>query len=308
MKRLPDQRARLVDLEPFAHVRLIALDIDGTLAARFDDPVADHIRALRNSLQRMGVRVTVATGRAFAGARPVLEVLASASAPVILYNGSVVADSRGQHVIHRRFMTTQAVNAVLHATDRERGSALVYDCRPRQEALADVEAGGTGLVETVAGFSYRSGDAVELNGLRIDWRSLKDAKDVGEATAVLIPQPSRSLIDRVLRESGISATTSGVGYLEVRPPGVTKAAALERIAERLALASEQVLTVGDNDNDVEMLRWAGIGVAVGNASDAALGAAKFVTSRSATAGVIETLRLVTQARRFFPQKRAVSQF
>ena len=66
--------------------------------------------------------------------------------------------------------------------------------------------------------------------------------------------------------------------MEALPAGLNKAVGLQWLAQHLGVAAAEVLAVGDNDNDVEMLRWAGVGVAMGNSSAAALAAADWVTA------------------------------
>ena len=97
---------------------------------------------------------------------------------------------------------------------------------------------------------------------------------------------------RGLGIDGFHATTSGAPFLEVGPVGVTKAAALARLCDRWCIDPADVVAFGDNLNDVEMLRFAGLGVAMGNAEPEAVAAADRVTltnNEDGVAAVIETL-------------------
>ena len=86
-------------------------------------------------------------------------------------------------------------------------------------------------------------------------------------------------IEQLLLEiNGISFTRSGLSFIEIRPAGSNKGAALASAAEVLGLQRENLLALGDNDNDMEMLLWAGVGVAIAGASNAALEASRFVSS------------------------------
>ena len=67
-------------------------------------------------------------------------------------------------------------------------------------------------------------------------------------------------------------------FAEVNPLGAHKGAGLARLAESLGIQQEEVMAIGDQDNDVPMVAWAGLGVAVGNASVACQAAAKVVTA------------------------------
>jgi hypothetical protein len=108
-------------------------------------------------------------------------------------------------------------------------------------------------------------------------------------------------LERLSRIPSLSCTTSGYSYLEVRPAGVNKGLGLSVAAEHLGLDRSEVLAVGDNDNDAEMLNWAGIGVAVSSASQTAISNSRYVcgNGHGVLAGAVEVMRLVNQAKRYY---------
>ena len=97
----------------------------------------------------------------------------------------------------------------------------------------------------------------------------------------------------------MSFTCSGASYIEIRPENSNKGAALEYVTKAQNLSKEEVLAIGDNDNDSELLVWAGIGVAISNASEAAIASSDYICRRGVAEGAIEVLRVVKEARRFF---------
>ena len=92
------------------------------------------------------------------------------------------------------------------------------------------------------------------------------------------------------------ATTSGLDWVDIGVIGVTKATGLARICERLAVAPEEVVAVGDNLNDLPMLSWAGLGLAVANATPEVLDAADAVLPANAADGVAQLLERLAGAR------------
>ena len=78
------------------------------------------------------------------------------------------------------------------------------------------------------------------------------------------------------------------------PYGATKLDGLRRLAERLGVQREEIMTFGDNPNDVRMLEWSGIGVAVANADECAKRAADIVTGRCDERGVAEMIEAVLE--------------
>ncbi|MCA1696625.1 MAG: Cof-type HAD-IIB family hydrolase, partial [Actinobacteria bacterium] len=103
--------------------------------------------------------------------------------------------------------------------------------------------------------------------------------------------------DTLGRSNGVTVTQSSASYLEIRPKGADKGSALSLVASSYGFGPEEVLAIGDNDNDAEMLRWAGCSVSVANATPAALLASDYVTRGAAGEGVVEAMRLLIDARR-----------
>ncbi|HWS56963.1 MAG TPA: HAD family hydrolase, partial [Actinotalea sp.] len=97
----------------------------------------------------------------------------------------------------------------------------------------------------------------------------------------------------VVEGSGLVGVTYAIGWsawLDLTPPGVTKASALEMLRERLEVPAGATLAVGDGGNDLEMLRWAGVGVAMGGSAEHVLAAADAATDGVEDDGVVPVLR------------------
>lgn len=301
IRLLPDARSSLDALRPFAPIRLIVLDIDGTLLTGSTPRVEAQLLGLHRTLSNTySVRVTLATGRALAGAARVIEDLGVTS-PVILYNGAIVADPSGSRVFSRRVLLPEAIERGLALALDGGATVLAYNCRPSpvQRTLIEPESSGPGLVETVTGWTAQDRFPTDPNGLRIDWQSLHSPGTPTEATALLVslPESDSQIQSSFVSLSSASVTASGSQFLEVRPSGVSKAVGLRYLSTYLNLPPESILAVGDNDNDAEMFAQAGIAVAVSGATCLALQSSDYVASKPAAAGVLETLRLVVEARR-----------
>lgn len=300
--RLPLSTDGLEELDRLSRVRLVAIDIDGTLLDQPSAHVAEVISALNRSLghYRRGVILTIATGRAFGGARPVVERLRlSRRTPVILYNGAVICTADGSSLVRLHSLHSDQIAQIVELATKAELSPLVYE---PDLALAlrgnDAYPAGS-IVEKVTGFSAEVGSAIEFNGLPVEWRT-STAAVPESAAAIVIPIPlgmPTDLLAALEQFDGATVTKSSSAYLEIRPKGANKGAALSIVASRFSLTPDQVLAIGDNDNDAEMLRWAGCSVAVANSTPSALAASDYVTAGAAGQGVVETLRLVFDARR-----------
>lgn len=319
---LPAFHSDLEALRPFGRIRLVAFDLDGTL---LPSALIQKFQELSRSLRRNGVALVVATGRTLSGVEPLVQRLElGRKAPLILYNGSLVVENSTFRVISRRTISHPAVSSIVDACGHVGARALAYYYNERKHEALEL-FGSRGSVRTrvepgrsvephelevVRGWFGEAGPdlpKVDFNGLRIDWQTPSSGEGGGaEPSAVLIPIGEGSnvvspLLKILARISEITVTQSGSSYLEIRPAGSHKAVGLHQIASSRAVLREDVLAIGDNDNDAEMLDWAGIGVAVRNASSKAKSSADYVTRHGTFAGVVEVLRLVKNSRRYFNQ-------
>jgi 5-amino-6-(5-phospho-D-ribitylamino)uracil phosphatase len=240
--------------------RLIALDIDGTLL-RTDKTISPRtLLALRAARER-GVRLVLVTGRRLPAARRAAEALGDVD--LVLHNGALIVED-GQVLRCRplpRELAARAIrigremeaDPVLHAGHRGEGRLVVEGVRPSNTLLAYyVERSNPDVVQVEDLVAALTEDPLQVmfGGRR-------------ELMEGLLPR----LVDGVgpVRIERTMYPESGVGILDVLAPGVNKAEAVEFLQERWGVSARETLAVGDNWNDVEMLRAAGLGLVMGNA-------------------------------------------
>ena len=115
---------------------------------------------------------------------------------------------------------------------------------------------------------------------------------ITRGSGALDPAPAIRRLRRLAEEAGLHDISYFIGWtawLDLAPKGVSKASGLAQVTDRLSLAPADVLAIGDGRNDIEMLQWAGRGVAMGQASDDVLAAADQVTATVHDDGVAEEL-------------------
>ncbi|WP_091969582.1 HAD family hydrolase [Propionibacterium cyclohexanicum] len=227
---------------------MVALDIDGTLVdhsgvlpARVGDAVAQAVGA--------GAVVVLATGRAFLDAKPVIDHLALPPGPHLASNGAVVVEHPPTTITH---VTTFDPTDVIHRVHELAPAACI--------AVEDVGRG------------FRLNKLFprdELHGrMRIESIERLCAKP---ATRVIVRDPDSQEQDflRLADQLGMHGVSYSVGWsawLDIAPEGVNKATGLARVSAAAGIDPADVLAIGDGRNDLEMLRWAGRGVAMGDAS------------------------------------------
>jgi len=238
--------------------RLVALDVDGTLVDH-ENAMSPAVHQVVNELRDSGVEVVISTGRAVPGVLNCADKLGF-EGYAIASNGALVISYRPVEILHS--VTFDASEAVRRIVERI------------PEALVAVEEIGVGYRVSAP---FPSG---EINGT-ITVQEIDDL--VAEpVTRVVIRAPERSVDEfhRLAEELGLEDTNYYVGYtawLDIAPPGVSKASGLQALCDRLGVEAADVLAVGDGNNDVEMLKWAGRGVAMGQGPDSLKAVADAVT-------------------------------
>lgn len=252
--------------------RLAVIDVDGTLIERgkaVSPTVCDAIARA----QQQGVRVTLASGRMFPLLEPLVEKL-SLRSPVICYGGALIVDPVSRQAIYQRGVPLDLAREVILAARSRDLAARVY-------------LGDRVFVDRMdpAAFNYES-------LLRVQATAVGDLLDFlrEDPTHLAIdapPERTRSLVEEMRQafHPRLHVTTGHPLLTEFSHPSVHKGSALRWLARQLNVPRHEVLAIGDDWNDLEMLRYAGLGVAVGNAHPDVLAIAGEVVPSVADDGV-----------------------
>lgn len=302
-RKLPDWRSwSPEDAQPFGRVKLIVADLDGTLVRQGASKVWSTIAKLRKSLAhpRYDVAFTIATGRTLAGVTDlVASIGVQAGMPIVLYNGSVVTNVNGSKLLAQKFIPGCIVRNVVSDLMGCNVTVMMYYFSRSTGTLLS----SSGNIDTVYGYTVSEASEFEFNGLRVNWcSSLKDVP-MCDASAILVHSDSAEALNiaagHISSYTELSITSSGGKCIEIRPNGSSKAQGLIAVVKALGISREDVLALGDNDNDVDMLQWAGIGVCVGDASPLAVESSDYHCKYEVEEGALEVLRVVRWARRYF---------
>ena len=250
-------------------IRLVAIDMDGTLLPSFAQAISDRTARALKAVQEAGVTVAIATGRRTAYTAPLLDGLGlRADTPLITSNGAVLR-TLGGDAIDRCHLEARVARGLCGLL-REFG-ALVFTFD---------RLGGPDLVlENLEQAHGRISLWIEANRHSIEVITpLEDALPDGDDP---IQGMVTGTIERMrqaevlLKASNWAKTCESVkteypardlSILDLLPQGVSKGWALKKLAERLGVDRKETMAIGDNWNDVEMLEWAGQGVMMGNAA------------------------------------------
>jgi Cof subfamily protein (haloacid dehalogenase superfamily) len=263
------------------NVRLVASDLDGTLLLP-DETVSDRTRAALAAAGAAGITVVLVSGRPPRSLGPIAARI-GVGGVAICANGAIVWDLDAGTVLDSTPLAAELATRLVHGLrDAIPGALFAVEL----ERGFGREAGWSdGLVATPAG--VLEADALELI--------------TGPVTKLLVRHPTMAfpeVAERARRVVGDDAvvTWAGLRLVEISAAGVTKAFALERLCRRLGIAAAEVVAVGDMPNDLPMLDWAGLGVAVANADQAVLAAADEVVASNLDDGVARLLERIIASR------------
>lgn len=258
-------------------MQLIATDLDGTLldsSAR----VSQRTRRALDAARARGIRVVPVTARQPIGLRT-LAADAGFDDWALCGNGAFAVHLTDERMLFAEELPADTIRALAAALQQSISGLL----------FASVREGGEGFVAQhgyaeVAQLSDHKRDPRTMGGVPID--------EVLSAPSLKLvirhPEIAPSVLFDALRALGLTgfeATLSGAPFVEVMAEGVTKATGLARLCAHLGVPREDVIAFGDALNDVEMLRWAGHGVAMAGAAPAAIDAADEVSASNDADGV-----------------------
>ena len=247
-------------------IRLIAVDIDGTLLNSSFEVSAGNLQALRAANER-GVEIALVTGRRHNFALPIAESLGF-RVTLISSNGAITRSSDGS-LFHRDLLPADVARKMVRQMAAFRGNTVL---------TFDRECKGALVVETTELLNIAIRRWMEKNSEYLDVvKPLEDAVTEAPVQATFCGEIARMReAQQALLNSGLweQITVLRTQYeerdlciVDVLNQGCSKGHALRRWAEHRGLERQQVMAIGDNYNDIEMLEFAGVPVIMANACD-----------------------------------------
>jgi Cof subfamily protein (haloacid dehalogenase superfamily) len=270
-------------------IKLIGIDVDGTLLDSRGQLPPDNLSAIQQAVAR-GIHIAIVTGRSFFFALPAVAPLPD-PLTLVVHNGAI-ARTRSGETLMRRLMPREVALDVLAATSPWRDSAVVIFDRPlagqmiydrldwehphrskfrdrNREIIEQVESLENAITEDPIQLAY-NGSVAEMRGIMASLASLSSASSLAV-----------SLTEYANRDFSL---------VDVCAAGTTKATGLAAVASWLGIDQAEVMAVGDNFNDRDMLAWAGVGVVMGNAVTALQEAGFERTGNNDECGLAQAIR------------------
>lgn len=259
--------------------KLVVLDIDGTLVTN-DKKVTEKTKEYIKKASEMGVKFVIASGRAPIGIMPVAKEigLEKIGGYILAFNGGTCINCETNEVLYENFIEKKFVNEVYDFAMKKNIPLMTY----KNDEL------------------FTPNDMTEYIDLEARINNFKVIKTKDFVSEINFDVPKfimtdkKEIISSVKDEvsekfSDFEVFTSEPFFLEICPKGIHKATGIKDIIEILGIKQEEVIAMGDGLNDLTMIEFAGLGVAMGNAQQPVKDAADYITLTNDEEGVCKVI-------------------
>ena len=269
-------------------IKLIATDLDGTFVDDSKQLIEENVKAFAECAER-GIEIVPTTGRTMVGLPDAIKNLPGVHY-AITNNGGVVVNLVTGETIYECLMDAELAAKIME---------LVRDCD--DDIMYDAYIGGIGYsrFEFIANVEHYVKNPGIIDLVKSTRRPVEDniayVKNCGcgieKINLFFADMEARVRMRAKLAEiPGILVTSSLVNNLEINACGADKGTALLRLGEHLNIRREEIMALGDGENDITMLRMAGLGVAMANAEEQVKEVADYITVTNNEAGVAAAVR------------------
>ena len=266
--------------------KLICIDMDGTLLNDQKIISEKNLQHIRLASER-GVRIAVCTGRIFTSADSFSEILGVKS-PVIASNGAYIREKDRDEVVYKATLGAEKCKMLLSVlkqynlfphyytsnivfTEKLINSAIFY-----KEVNKTLPKDKQVKIEVVSDWdeTFKKYENEIFKGIAVD----EDLEKLQNAKNTLINMKEFEVV------------SSNFNNFEVMNKGVSKGNAVKILADYYGINSQQVICIGDSENDLSMIKYAGLGVAMGNGNQAVKDAAQYITDSNNCDGVAKVIK------------------
>jgi len=264
--------------------KLIVMDLDGTALGTNNSMKFNLQKILKMLIDTNKCRVVLASGRSISSMKPFARKL-KLTAPVITLNGGVIID----HLSDKIFYEKNLSGAVyIESIDILRKLQMDFVIFTSSTVYAEKPSYITEILKKYTENTIKWTDNFSL----IE----------GPVKILFIPESKEnvSAVKKNTAHLNIDIIDSGFNFVEIVPSGVNKGTALKMVSDMLKIEQKNIIAFGDNENDIEMLQFAGTGVAMGNAPDHVKAKADIITDTNDNDGVYKVLKEI-----FSPAKEEI---
>ncbi|SFC85124.1 Cof-type HAD-IIB family hydrolase [Clostridium uliginosum] len=267
--------------------KLICIDMDGTLLNKHSEISEKNKNTLKKAVAS-GINVAICTGRIFASADYFSDLVGIKTA-LIACNGSYIKDKSTNEVIYTSTLKKEQILKIYRTVNNHNFKIIYYTC---DTAIMEKEF--------PEDHTYVVTNKLVPDEKKIKFFITSDINEIinkyGDEIIKIICLDNREdkteLLEvkkELLKFSDLETVSSGGNNFEIMQHGVSKGNAAKILAEKLGINQKEIMCIGDNENDVSMLKYAGLGVAMGNGCALAKEVADYVTDTNVNDGVAKAI-------------------
>lgn len=265
-------------------IKLIAIDIDGTLIDKDHGVSDENIKAIRYAEEK-GVLVTLCTGRMFSSVYDIA-LLLKLNAPVIFMNGALIKNPVTGEVFKNLTIGEDKIPEILRVLEK-------YRVLPNFYTEYDLFIGKN--ADRYRKFFMSSAlderyTMKEFTGKEMNDLVMENRKKINKF--ILFPgrENFKEIKEELQEIEGLEVVSSSSSNIEITEKGATKGNAVKELAEKMNIEDDEVMVIGDSENDLSMIRAFKNSVAMGNAPEHIKEAASYVAPDHCNSGVADAIR------------------
>lgn len=268
--------------------KMVCIDMDGTLLSSSKGVSKRNREAIKKAHDK-GVKIVVSTGRLFSNAAFYSQLL-GVDAPVIAANGAVVRVKETDEVIYECALSLEQCEKIMGLVNKYK---LIAHFHTIDKVFCNSAIGY--LVEKrLMGNKYHENYKVKVKVTRSKktWGKIFESYEGKIVKCILFSfdgEKIKEFKEEVGNEKSLICFGSGRRSIEVNSKEVSKGNAVKILAEKIGIAREEVICIGDNENDMSMIEYAGLGVAMGNGIKPLKEKANYITSTNDQDGVADVI-------------------
>lgn len=260
--------------------KLIGVDMDGTLL-RKDKTISEKTKKAIEDARKLGVKVVLATGRPVEGIERYLKELDMLKDEdfVVSYNGAVVQETKS-----KKILSTTSLKGVDYK--------LLYDVSKELGVNIHAFSEKYGLVAPINS-EYTQVEAT-INGIELTEMPVESTEDNENFIKIMLVD-NKENVDNAIKNlpkylyDKYTVVRSAPYFLEFLDKKANKGEGVRKIAEIMGITRDEVITIGDAGNDLHMIEYAGMGIAMGNAFDEIKEKADYITDTNENDGVAKAI-------------------
>ncbi|GAA0076922.1 Cof-type HAD-IIB family hydrolase [Clostridium sp. CTA-5] len=267
--------------------KLICIDMDGTLLSGHSEISEKNKSTLKKAVDK-GIKVAISTGRIFASA-DYFANLVGIKTELISCNGAYIKNRATDEIIYSNTLTREQVLKIYNTIHDKGFRIIYYTC-------------DTAIIDTpfAENHTYNVTNKLVSEEKRVKFFITSDINEIldkfGDSIIKIIglddsnnKEKLLNVKNELLKFSDLETVSSGSNNFEIMQKGVSKGNAAKILGEKLGIKKEETICIGDNENDISMIKYAGLGIAMGNGSEVAKKAADYITDTNVNDGVAKAI-------------------